>query len=155
MNLRVKKQLAAKALKVGKERIVFVHERKAEIKEAITKQDMRDLQKDGAIIVKEISGRKTKPKKHKKRTSGNIRKKVNTRKKDYVIMTRKLRKIVSHLKKNGELSSEEYQSLRKKIRNKNFKSKAHLKDYIGNKEITKVSSSKPKNKKTKSVKKKK
>ena len=70
-------------------------------------------------------------------------------------MTRKLRKIAAHLKKSGELGNEEYKDLRKKIRNKNFKSKAHLKDYIGNKEITKVSSSKPKTKKTKSVKKKK
>ncbi len=43
MNLRTKKELAAKALKVGKERIVFVEARLDEIKEAITKQDMRDL----------------------------------------------------------------------------------------------------------------
>ena len=91
MNLRNKKDLAARTLKVGKGRIMFVEARRDEIKEAITKQDMRDLHADGAIRVKEISGRKAKVKKKGRRTTGKIRKKVNTRKRDYVLMTRKLR----------------------------------------------------------------
>ena len=43
MNLEKKKALAAKILHVGKERIVFNSERLAEIKESITRQDIRDL----------------------------------------------------------------------------------------------------------------
>ena len=58
MNLRAKKQLAANTFGVGKGRIAFVNERIEEIKEAITKQDMRNLQKDGAIIIKEIRNTK-------------------------------------------------------------------------------------------------
>lgn len=131
MNLRNKKELAARALKVGKERIVFVHERKEEIKEAITKQDIKDLHQDGAIKVKEISGRKKVVGRKRKRGPGNIRKKVNTRKRDYVIMTRKLREYVKNLRERGELSVEEAKDIRKKIRNKTFKSKANLKDYVG------------------------
>jgi len=50
MNLGKKKLLAARTLKVGKARIFFVDSRKSEIKEAITKQDIRDLKQDGAII---------------------------------------------------------------------------------------------------------
>ncbi len=134
MNLRNKKELAARALKVGKERIMFVEARKNEIKEAITKQDIRDLNADGAIRVKEISGRKKNAKKKTRRSTGQIKKKINTRKKDYVIMTRKLRAYVIEMKKQGLLNPEEVKEIRKGIRNKAFRSKAHLKDYIQNKD---------------------
>ncbi len=130
MNLNKKKLLAIRTLKVGKKRIVFLQPRLDEIKEAITKQDIRDLQKEGAILVKEIKGKK-KVEKRNKRSPGNIRKKVNKRKQDYVIMTRKLRKYAAEMKKQGRLSKEEVVDIRKKIRNKVFRSKAHLKEYIG------------------------
>ena len=129
MNIGKKKLLAMRTLKVGKERIVFLKPRLDEIKEAITKQDIRDLKKEGAIIVKDIKGRK-KVEKINKRSTGNIRKKVNKRKKEYVIMTRKLRRYVLEMKKQGELSQEEWKDIRKKIRNRIFRSKAHLKAYI-------------------------
>jgi len=131
MNLRKKKELATRALKVGKSRIVFVKPRLEETKEAITKQDIRDLKKEGAIIVKGIKGRKKNVKKKIRRSVGNVRKKVNTRKRDYVIMTRKLRRYVAEMKNQGKLSMEEVKDIRNKIRNKIFRSKAHLRDYIG------------------------
>ena len=130
MNLRKKKALAAKTLNVGKGRIIFVKSRLNEIKEAITKQDIRDLQKEGAIMIREIRGRR-KVVKNRSRSAGNIRKKVNVRKREYVIITRKLRKYVAELKKQGKISSAEVKEIRKKIRNRDFKSKAHLKEYIG------------------------
>ncbi len=134
MNLRSKKQLAAKTFGVGKSRILFVNERLDEIKEAITKQDMRTLQKDGAIIIKEVKGRSKNIKKKSKKGFGNVRKNVNRRKKDYVILTRKLRKVIADKKRKGELEEKEIKELRQKIRNKTFRSKAHLKEYIGDKE---------------------
>jgi len=130
MNLSKKKSLAIKALKVGKKRITFVRSRLEDIKEAITKQDIKDLQKDGAIIVKDIKGRKKNLKKSKKRSTGNIRKKVKKRKRDYVIMTRKLRKYVKELRNHGKLSREESIDIRKKIRNKYYKSLGNLKEHI-------------------------
>ncbi|MCK5624644.1 hypothetical protein KAI04_02280 [Candidatus Pacearchaeota archaeon] len=130
MNLSKKKLLAVKTLKVGKDRIVFVKSRLEDIKEAITKQDIKDLQKDGAIIVKEIKGRKKNLKKKSKRSTGNIRKKVKTRKADYVIMTRKLRKYVRELRNHGKLSRDEALDIRKKIRNKYYKSLGNLKEHI-------------------------
>lgn len=130
MNLRSKKALAVKTFNVGKGRIVFVKSRLEEIKESITKQDIKDLQKDGAIIIKEIKGRRKNEKKKKKRGPGNIRKKINKRKQEYMIMTRKLRKYVSELKRKKELSKEEVEDIRKKIRNKVYRSKSHLRDYI-------------------------
>ena len=130
MNLNKKKPLAARTLRIGKKRVVFLQPSLNEIKEAITKQDIRDLQKEGAILIKETKGRK-KIKKKKKRSPGNIRKKVNKRKQEYVIMTRKLRKYVTEMKKQGKLSNEEVVDIKKKIRNRIFRSKMHLKEYIG------------------------
>ncbi|MFH1585425.1 MAG: 50S ribosomal protein L19e [archaeon] len=131
MNLGKKKQLAARTLKVGKERITFLKPRLEEIKEAITKQDIRDLKKDGAIIVKEPKGRLKNTKRKAKRSTGNIRKKVNKRKQEYVKMTRKLRAYTKAMKDRGEITKEEADEIRKKIRNRIFKSKRNLRDYIG------------------------
>ena len=131
MNLRAKKQLAANTLGVGKERIVFVNERIEEIKEAITKQDIRDLASSGAIIVKPAGGRRKNVKRKNKKGPGKIKKKVKKRKKDYVKMTRKLRKTLADKKRKGEIDRKEFKEIRKKIRNKIFKSKTHLKEYLG------------------------
>jgi large subunit ribosomal protein L19e len=130
MNLRNKKTLASNALKVGRERVVFLKSRINDIKEAITKQDIKDLKQEGAILVKDIGGRKKNVKRKNKRGTGKIRKKVNVRKQEYVIMTRKLRKIVAGMKVRGELDKTEVKDIRNKIRNRIFKSGAHLKKYV-------------------------
>ncbi|VVB80328.1 50S ribosomal protein L19e [uncultured archaeon] len=133
MDLSKKKELASRALGVGKGRIVFVGSRKDEIKEAITKQDIRELVKNGSVIIKDSKGRRKKERKSsrlKRKTPGKIRLKVNTRKRDYMILTRKLRKYIYALKSEGKIDGERFKELRKKIRNKEFKSKANLKYYI-------------------------
>ena len=131
MNLSKKKQLASRALGVGIKRIVFVEPRMDEIKEAITKQDIRDLNQEGAILVKGVKGRRKFEKRTRTRGVGKVRKKVNIRKKQYVIMTRKLRTYVDGLVKAGKLNKEDAVDVKKKIRNKFFRSKAHLKEYVG------------------------
>ena len=128
MNLKKKKALAVRALGVREKRIKFLEPRLEEIKEALTKQDIRDLYKDGAIIIKNISGRKTSTKKKKKRSVGNVRKKVNKRKQEYVALTRKLRKHLAKVK--TKLTKKENEDLRNKIKNKYFASNATFKDYI-------------------------
>ena len=128
MNLGKKKNLAKRTLKVGKERIIFIKSRLEDIKEAITRQDIRDLNAEGAILVREIKGR-IKIKKRKK-TPGKIKKKVSKRKQEYVKMTRKLRRYVAAMRERGEIGRDEYLDIRKKIRNKIFKSQAQLKSYI-------------------------
>ena len=130
MNLSKKKELAKRTFGVGKDRIIFVDSRLNDIKEAITKQDIRDLEKDGAIIIKEVGGRK-KVREKSRRGRGNIKKVTRVRKRDYMILARKLRKHASEMKKSGILTKENLEDLRKKIRNKAFRSKSHLKEYIG------------------------
>jgi large subunit ribosomal protein L19e len=129
MNLKKKKELAKRTFNVGGNRIIFAESRLGDIKEAITKQDMKDLKQDKAIIIKEKKGRK-KIRKKKGRSPGNIRKKMKKRKRDYVILTRKLRKYVSEMKKQDKISKAEADEIRKKIRNKIFRSKSHLKEQI-------------------------
>jgi large subunit ribosomal protein L19e len=131
MKLRNKKALAAKTLGVGKARIIFVEERLEEIKEALTKQDIRDLHAEGAIQIKSATGRRKNVKRRNKKGPGKIKKKVKKRKQEYVKTTRKLRGIVAELKKQGRVSRDEFKEIRKKIRNRDFKSKAHLMNYIG------------------------
>lgn len=126
MNLRSKKELAARTFGVGKKRILFIESRKDEIKEAITKQDIRDLAASGAIIIKEIKGRK-KIRKNGRRSTGNIRQRVNKRKKEYVILTRKLR---NYLKSVPKIDKEEIKKIRKKIKNREFKNKIDIKKYV-------------------------
>ena len=130
MNLSKKKQLAAKVLKIGKKRIRFSNENLAEIKEAITKQDIRDLYKEGIITIKPVKGRKRIKKRKTKRGPGKIKKKVKKRKQTYVKITRKLREYLKHLKKQGIINNELHVGLRKKIRMRDFRSKAHLKEYL-------------------------
>jgi len=131
MKLDKKKQLAARVLKIGKGRVIFEEERADEIKEAITKQDIKDLHSQGIIKIKPVRGRKKIKKRKTKKRAGKIKKKVKKRKQEYVKITRKLRNYIKELKKQEKISREEHLELRKKIRARAFKSKAQLKEYLG------------------------
>lgn len=130
MNIRKKKILAANALGVGKDRIVLNNQRLDEIKEAITKQDIRDLVSAGAITVKDIKGRRTVEKRKTRRRAGSVRKKVKNSKTEYVIITRKLRRYISELRNQEKITEEQFWKLRKDIRARTFKSKSHLKEHL-------------------------
>jgi len=130
MNLTKRKELAAKVLKVGKNRIIFTEAHLPEIKEAITRMDMLDLHKSGAIQIREVKGRKKIVKRKNRRRTGKIKKNVNTRKADYVIITRKLRAFVRGLVRTGAIDKERNREIRKQIRSRKFKSKRHLKESL-------------------------
>lgn len=130
MNLEKKKKLAQRTFEGGRKRIIFVQSRLNEIKEAITKQDIRDLHRDGAIIIKEIKGRKTKKLKKVKKRFQKRRKNINKRKQKYVKLTRKLREYITQLRNQGRLTKEEVLDIRKKIKDSKFKNKIGLREYI-------------------------
>ena len=133
MQLARKKELAAKVLKVGKNRIIFAESRLKEIKEAISRMDILDLHKSGAILIREVSGRKKIVGRKHRRRVGKIKQKVNNRKAEYVIITRKLRAFVRGAFRTGKISAEEKQEIRKQIRARKFRSKRQLKEAIENK----------------------
>jgi len=127
MNLRKKKLLASRTLGVGLGRIILA--RPDEIREVITKQDIRDLLSSGAIIIRQERGRKKKEKRGR-RGPGKIKKKINTRKQDYVKLTRKLREYTRQLSFQGKIDKEQHKTLRKQIKSSIFRSKSHLKEML-------------------------
>lgn len=112
-------------------RIKFSEANLPEIKEAITRQDIVDLYKAGAILIREVHGRRTKIKRKRIRKTGKVKKKVKQDKRNYIIMTRKLRTYSKFLLKTNKIDSEKNQKIRKMIRAKKFKSKRHLNEMIG------------------------
>ena len=144
MKLDIKKNLAAKTLGVGTSRVQFDTERLDEIKEAITRQDIKDLVTSGAIKIKEVKGRRVNIKRKHRKRGGKIKLKVNKRKEKYVILTRKLRKHLVEMKKHGKISDETIKEVRKGIRNSVYKSKRHLKEHIDKTLIPKSKSRKAK-----------
>lgn len=131
MQLAKKKALAAKVLGVGKDRVLFVEAHLNEIKEAITRQDIIDLEKAGAIKIKEVIGRKKHVKRKNRRRTGKIKKKVNVSKQEYVKLTRKLRTYSRFLLKTSQIDKDKYRNIRKMIKVKKFKSKRHLNESLG------------------------
>ena len=129
MDLSKKKALAARTLGVGEGRIRFNSNSLNEIKEAITKQDIRDLVSSKAIFVREIKGRKANAPRKRAR-AGSIRMRPNNRKKEYITLTRKLRSYLFEIRKQGKIDEVEFSKLRKGIRSKIFKNKSHLKENI-------------------------
>jgi large subunit ribosomal protein L19e len=129
MDLYKKKALAARTLGVGEGRIRFNSNNINEIKEAITKQDIRDLLAAKAIFVNPIKGRKINALR-KRRRAGSIRMRPNNRKRDYIILTRKLRNYLGEIRKQGKITGEEFATLRKGVRSKTFKNKNNLKEHI-------------------------
>lgn len=137
MNLQNKRELAARTLGVGKNKIIFNQEGLSEIKEAITKQDIISLHSEGIIGIKQNKGRRKIVKRKTKKGPGKVKKKINQRKQNYVKITRKLRRYIKELKNSGKMDIEMYRDLRKKIRMSSFRSKAHLKEYLDNPIVSK------------------
>ncbi|MEK6928053.1 MAG: 50S ribosomal protein L19e [Nanoarchaeota archaeon] len=135
MKLDKKKALAMSTLGIGKDRVVFNTQRLDEIKEAITKQDIRDLVVSGAIIIRDIKGRRTVVKRTTRRRAGSVKMKVNHGKKIYMIITRKLRAYAKELLDQEKITKEKYLKLRQQIKAHAFKSKAHFKEHLAVAEV--------------------
>lgn len=130
MNLRNKKRLIARTLNVGVGRISLNPSMQAEIKEAITKQDIKDMKAEGIIQIKEIRGVKTKEKRKTKRRGGSIKKRLALRKESYMNLTRKLRSYVKKMRQTGKIDAEGYYELRKRIKARRFKDLAHFRENL-------------------------
>lgn len=130
MKLEGKRALIARTLGVGKGRVGFNREHLGDMKEAITKQDIREMFASGAIFIRDLKGRKTIVKSKGRRRHGKIKNPARNRKREYMVITRKLRAYVGELKKQGILSLEQSLMLRREIRARKFRNKAHLKERL-------------------------
>ncbi|PIU75988.1 50S ribosomal protein L19e [Candidatus Pacearchaeota archaeon CG06_land_8_20_14_3_00_35_12] len=121
MRLETQKRISADILGIGKKRIWFDPLRISDIQEAITRQDLKDLIKEGAIKkmpvqgVKRRSGktREGRYAKGRRRGMGKIRKRIQVRKKEYVWKIRKMRKYLKMLRREGKINKTEHTKMRR------------------------------------------
>ena len=141
MNLKMQKRVTASLLDVGAKRIWFDPNRLDEIKEAITKADLRSLIKDKAIQIKNRRGiskgrakkniqQKKKGRRHGKGSRQGKRTTRMPRKTSWISRVRLQRQFANYLREKKLIALETYRDLRSKIGGGYFRSKRHIKLYI-------------------------
>ncbi|MEK6916839.1 MAG: 50S ribosomal protein L19e [Nanoarchaeota archaeon] len=141
MKSTIQKKLAAKIAKRSPKKIVLDETRREEIKEAITRADIRSLMKDGAIKVKQDKGvsrvraRKQQSQKSKGRRKGQGSRtgSANARysgKKKWMAKIRLQRTFLKELREKSMLAPEIFKTLYRKAKGGFFRSKRHIKLYI-------------------------
>jgi large subunit ribosomal protein L19e len=140
-SLKNQKRLAAKAVSVGIDNVRLVPERISEIKEAITKEDIRALIKSGAIIIyakkspSRIRARlRQKQKKRGRRRGAGKRKGAKfARAPGKLTWTRKIRLMRSTLKalrEKNRITKETYKDIYLKAKGGFFRDKGHMMFYL-------------------------
>jgi large subunit ribosomal protein L19e len=146
--LTTQKRIAAQILKVGITKIWFDPEKLAEIKEAITKSDIRALIRLKSIKRKKINlqsrsrTRKLKLQKKKGQRSGpGSRKGKKTartpRKKAWVSKIRTQRTFLRSLKEGQLIANKDFRDLMSKATGGFFRNKRHIKTFLGEKNLIK------------------
>jgi len=141
MKLKLQKKLAASVLKCGKKRISLDTDRLEDIKEAITKADIRSLISEGGIkkkpvkSVSKVRARKIAVQKRKGRRKGVGKRKGKktarlSKKAAWIDRIRTQRKLLKELKIKSIITSLVYQQLYMKSKGGFFRSKRHIKLYI-------------------------
>lgn len=141
MNLKTQKRIAADVLKASGKRVWFNALNFVDIKEAITKQDIKKLIGKGIIRVKPKEGvsrgraRKILSQKQKGRRKGvGSRKGKSTArlgsKETWMNAIRAQRKLLTVLKEKGVISVKVYQDLRSKSKGGFFRSRRHIHLYL-------------------------
>ena len=141
MKLTVQKRLAAAIFKCSQKRVWFDEDRLSDIKESITKQDLKGLIAEGAIRLKPQTSisrgraRKTMRQKAKGLQKGSGSRKgglkARTPKKaKWMAKIRVQRKFLKELRGKGMIPTSTYQNLYLKSKGGFFRSKRHIKLYI-------------------------
>ncbi len=136
--MELQKRLAAQILKVGKNRIYLDASRLSEIKDAITKQDIRELIKEGAIKARRVKGisrgrfrkRLAKKKKGRSKGAGSRKGKRVSKRKGKQVWVKRVRLLRRVLMENKAKASKDYGKIRKEIRSGNIKNKKQLLERI-------------------------
>lgn len=148
MTLKSQKRIAAQILKTGTTRVWFDPNRLSEIKEAITKADIRSLIKDLAIQKKpskSISGGRAKKirfqkAKGRRKGLGSRKGTKNARrysKRTWIINIRNQRILLTILKQKGLITSQTFRDLYRKSKGGFFRSKRHIKLYLNENKLIK------------------
>lgn len=140
-NLRAQKRLAADVLDVGESRVWFDPGEQAEIQEAITREDIRDLIDRGVIRRKDAKGnsrgrareRDAKRSYGHRKGHGSRRGTAGARqdsKEQWENSIRAQRRVLRELRDEGELDRSQYRELYAKASGGEFRSVRYLRNYI-------------------------
>lgn len=146
MNLTVQRRLAAEILNVGENRVWFDPERLEEISAAVTRDDIRNLIKQGAIKAKPKEGIsrararevQEKKKKGRRRGPGSRKGKATarmSRKEKWMMKIRAIRKYLKNLRARRIITQSTYRKLYRLAKGGMFDSVAYLKSYIKEKKL--------------------
>ena len=146
MKLTVQRKLASQLLNCSPSKVKFETSKLSEIKEAITKVDIRLLIKKGFITKKQENqlSRARARKIHlqkvkgKRKGSGSRKGPQNARepeKKVWINRIRAQRTLIKELKDKKLISEDNYRKLYQKVKGGFFRNKRHIKLYIAEKEM--------------------
>jgi len=155
MNVRNQRRIVAKLFNVGIGRVKLDPTKLAEIKEAITKADLKSLISTGAISIDKKKGhskarsRKIKIQKAKGRRKGIGSKKGRKtarlpQKKFWMASIRAQRKFIKQLKSQGILTKSVYRDIYHKIKSNRFRSIRLIKLYLEDNNLTNKNATKKK-----------
>ncbi|MFH1591538.1 MAG: 50S ribosomal protein L19e [archaeon] len=132
MASRIQKRMAASLLKVSPKRIKFDQEALEDIREAITKADVRGLIKDKGIIRLQKKGIARKaPRKRSGHGSRKGKASARERPKDvWMARARAQRGMIKEFREKEILSRKDFQSLYRKIKGGYFRSRRHIKLFM-------------------------
>jgi len=141
MKLNVQKRIAAAVLDCSPKRVVFSEEHLGDIKEAITKNDLRNLIKNGAIQSRpelrtsRVRARKRLTQRRKGRQAGpGTRKGSSTarlsRKETWMLAVRGQRNFIKELKDKSLVEGKTYRNLYSKVKGGYFRNRRHIKLYL-------------------------
>lgn len=140
-SLACKKRIVSEILGVGVNRVWFDSTKLNNVKEAITREDLRGLVREGVIRVKPVKGhsrvraRKILEQKRKGRRQGSGSRKGKAssrlpRKKAWELKIRTQRKLFNLLKEKDLITQKTYRLLRDKAKGGLFRSKRHIKLFL-------------------------
>ncbi len=131
--LTLQKRLAAKVLKVGESRIVMDPEHLEDIKNAITRADIRKMISHGYIKVKPMkikrSGEKRKKRKGPGRRKGGRGARLS-KKRRWINTIRPLREMLKELRDKEIIDKATYRKVYPLVKSGMFRSRSHLKLYL-------------------------
>jgi large subunit ribosomal protein L19e len=141
MKLNVQKKLAAKVFKCSTKKVKIDSSRAEDIKESITKKDIKGLIKEGAITKRKTQensrsrARKIQKQKSKGKRKGPGSKKgsknsILSKKDKWIIKIRAQRKLLKELRDTDQITKSIYNQLYLKSKGGFFRSRRHINLYI-------------------------
>lgn len=131
--LSLQKRLAAKILKIGESRVWIDPDQREEIKNAITRADIKKMINHGYIKAKKEKIKRPRTQKKKKQGPGSRKGAKGARrpkKEKWMNTVRPLRKMLKELRDQEKIDVKTYRKLYLQVKSGAFRSRTHLKLYL-------------------------